>query len=164
MDIVKNFFKESVSFLASVLVLVAGSYYLAAKYIINANTVVGAVIYIACALSFLLLSLIASYLVGSEAINTYRRLRGRKLKLLLGLIIVVNIVGYIGTVAISAANLGAAVSATIPKDYTKPIMPPVIPENMTYGDSVVMNLDLLRALEQCNIDKAEIRKIEESRK
>ncbi|MBP0998240.1 Rz1 lytic protein [Serratia fonticola] len=43
-------------------------------------------------------------------------------------------------------------------------MPPVIPENMTYGDSVVMNLDLLRALEQCNIDKAEIRKIEESRK
>ncbi|WP_422614066.1 Rz1-like lysis system protein LysC [Candidatus Regiella insecticola] len=37
---------------------------------------------------------------------------------------------------------------------------PVIPEHMTWGDSVLLNEQLLLALEQCNQDKAALRQIE----
>ncbi|MCE9982459.1 peptidase [Leclercia adecarboxylata] len=40
---------------------------------------------------------------------------------------------------------------------------PAIPEPLTYGTSLDMNVSLLAALGQCNIDKASIRKIETSR-
>lgn len=40
---------------------------------------------------------------------------------------------------------------------------PAIPEPLTYGASLDLNVSLLSALGQCNIDKASIKKIEESR-
>ncbi|MFQ8066963.1 peptidase [Escherichia coli] len=40
---------------------------------------------------------------------------------------------------------------------------PVIPNPLTYGASLELNVSLLSALGQCNIDKAGIRKIEASR-
>ncbi|MHB2054683.1 Rz1-like lysis system protein LysC [Pantoea dispersa] len=40
---------------------------------------------------------------------------------------------------------------------------PYIPERMTYGDSLELNEKFLTVIENCNLDKAAIRKIEESR-
>jgi len=40
---------------------------------------------------------------------------------------------------------------------------PAIPDPLTYGASLNLNVSLLSALGQCNIDKASIRKIEASR-
>nr|WP_249923960.1 peptidase [Escherichia coli] len=40
---------------------------------------------------------------------------------------------------------------------------PVIPNPLTYGDSLDLNVSLLSALWQCNLDKAGIRNIEASR-
>ncbi|WP_422614058.1 Rz1-like lysis system protein LysC [Candidatus Williamhamiltonella defendens] len=40
---------------------------------------------------------------------------------------------------------------------------PVISEHMTWGDSLILNEQLLLALEMCNQDKAAIRRIEEQR-
>lgn len=39
---------------------------------------------------------------------------------------------------------------------------PDIPEHMTYGDSLELNEKLLTVIENCNLDKAAIRKIEEN--
>ncbi|WP_423139588.1 Rz1-like lysis system protein LysC [Pantoea ananatis] len=40
---------------------------------------------------------------------------------------------------------------------------PDIPEHMTYGDSLELNEKLLTVIENCNLDKAAIRDIEQSR-
>jgi len=40
---------------------------------------------------------------------------------------------------------------------------PDIPEHMTYGDSLELNETLLTVIENCNLDKEAIRKIEENR-
>ncbi|ASG44051.1 rz1 lytic protein [Citrobacter portucalensis] len=51
----------------------------------------------------------------------------------------------------------------LPENLTAETQQPVIPEPLTYGASLDLNVSLLSALGQCNIDKAAIRKIEESR-
>jgi hypothetical protein len=40
---------------------------------------------------------------------------------------------------------------------------PDIPDHMTYGDSLELNEKLLTVIENCNLDKAAIREIEQSR-
>ncbi|TTM69021.1 hypothetical protein FPI77_21435 [Klebsiella quasivariicola] len=40
---------------------------------------------------------------------------------------------------------------------------PEIPDNLTWGQSLDLNVSLLSALGQCNRDKADIRKSDESR-
>ncbi|EPX1357722.1 Rz1-like lysis system protein LysC [Escherichia coli] len=51
----------------------------------------------------------------------------------------------------------------LPANLTAETQQPAIPEPLTYGASLELNVSLLSALDQCNIDKASIRKIEESR-
>ncbi|WP_159339114.1 Rz1 lytic protein [Leclercia adecarboxylata] len=51
----------------------------------------------------------------------------------------------------------------LPANLTSETQQPVIPDPLTYGASLDLNVSLLSALGQCNIDKASIRKIEESR-
>nr|WP_249417073.1 peptidase [Citrobacter freundii] len=53
--------------------------------------------------------------------------------------------------------------APISADLTADTPIPDIPQPFTYGASVELNATLYTALGQCNIDKAAIRKIEESR-
>ncbi|MGQ9451788.1 Rz1-like lysis system protein LysC [Leclercia sp. TB492] len=50
-----------------------------------------------------------------------------------------------------------------PANLTAETQQPAIPEPLTYGASLDLNVSLLSALGQCNIDKASIRKIEASR-
>ncbi|EBA3562576.1 peptidase [Salmonella enterica] len=51
----------------------------------------------------------------------------------------------------------------LPANLTAETQQPAIPEPLTYGASLDLNVSLLSALGQCNIDKASIKKIEESR-
>ncbi|EPI9085365.1 Rz1-like lysis system protein LysC [Yersinia enterocolitica] len=51
----------------------------------------------------------------------------------------------------------------IPSSLLSDCMPPDIPNTMTWGQSLELNEDLLTVIEQCNADKASIRKIEEAR-
>ncbi|EPU9086316.1 Rz1-like lysis system protein LysC [Enterobacter hormaechei] len=51
----------------------------------------------------------------------------------------------------------------LPANLTAETPQPVIPDSLTYGASLDLNVSLLSALGQCNIDKASIRKIEASR-
>ncbi|WP_071881096.1 Rz1-like lysis system protein LysC [Yersinia rochesterensis] len=51
----------------------------------------------------------------------------------------------------------------IPSSLLSDCLPPDIPNAMTWGQSLELNEDLLTVIEQCNADKASIRKIEESR-
>ncbi|MDU1645746.1 MAG: peptidase [Escherichia coli] len=51
----------------------------------------------------------------------------------------------------------------LPTSLTTETPQPVIPDTLTYGASLDLNVSLLSALGQCNIDKASIRKIETSR-
>ena len=51
----------------------------------------------------------------------------------------------------------------VPASLTAETQQPAIPEPLTYGASLDLNVSLLSALGQCNIDKASIRKIEEHR-
>lgn len=53
--------------------------------------------------------------------------------------------------------------APIPATLLDDCAPPVISEHMTWGDSLVLNEQLLLALEMCNQDKAAIRRIEEQK-
>ncbi|MGK7645102.1 Rz1-like lysis system protein LysC [Salmonella enterica] len=53
--------------------------------------------------------------------------------------------------------------APLPANLTAETQQPAIPEPLTYGASLDLNVSLLSALGQCNIDKASIKKIEESR-
>ncbi|EPF3838308.1 Rz1-like lysis system protein LysC [Escherichia coli] len=48
----------------------------------------------------------------------------------------------------------------LPASLTTETPQPVIPEPLTYGASLDLNVSLLSALGQCNIDKAGIRSIE----
>ncbi|WP_128336745.1 Rz1-like lysis system protein LysC [Klebsiella quasipneumoniae] len=51
----------------------------------------------------------------------------------------------------------------LPVNLTADTPQPEIPDNMTWGQSLDLNVSLLSALGQCNLDKAAIRKIESSR-
>nr|WP_250153196.1 peptidase [Citrobacter portucalensis] len=51
----------------------------------------------------------------------------------------------------------------LPANLTVETQQPVIPDPLTYGASLDLNVSLLSALGQCNIDKAGIRKIEENK-
>ncbi|AXY32653.1 hypothetical protein CEQ20_03985 [Yersinia pseudotuberculosis] len=51
----------------------------------------------------------------------------------------------------------------IPASLLSDCMPPLIPDELTWGDSLALNGELLTVIELCNLDKASIRKIEESR-
>ncbi|WP_439847093.1 Rz1-like lysis system protein LysC [Enterobacter asburiae] len=51
----------------------------------------------------------------------------------------------------------------LPANLTVETPQPAIPEPLTYGASLDLNVSLLSALGQCNIDKASIRKVEASR-
>ncbi|MCX8972596.1 peptidase [Citrobacter portucalensis] len=51
----------------------------------------------------------------------------------------------------------------LPANLTSDTPQPVIPDPLTYGASLDLNVSLLSALGQCNIDKASIRNIEEHR-
>ncbi|EPF5075274.1 Rz1-like lysis system protein LysC [Yersinia enterocolitica] len=51
----------------------------------------------------------------------------------------------------------------IPASLLSDCIPPEIPEILTWGNSLLLNDTLLTVIEQCNADKASIRKIEESR-
>ncbi|MGL5968419.1 MAG: Rz1-like lysis system protein LysC [Kluyvera sp.] len=51
----------------------------------------------------------------------------------------------------------------LPANLTAETLQPAIPDPLTYGASLDLNVSLLSALGQCNIDKASIRKIEEHR-
>ncbi|WP_428835135.1 Rz1-like lysis system protein LysC [Salmonella enterica] len=53
--------------------------------------------------------------------------------------------------------------APLPASLTSDTSVPFIPNPLTYGASLELNVSLLSALGQCNIDKAGIRKIEASR-
>ncbi|RSB61520.1 peptidase [Atlantibacter subterranea] len=48
----------------------------------------------------------------------------------------------------------------LPAQLTAETPQPAIPDPLTYGASLDLNVSLLSALGQCNIDKASIRKIE----
>ena len=49
-------------------------------------------------------------------------------------------------------------------DLTAPTLIPAIPAHMRWQDSLELNVSLITAIGQCNIDKAAIRKIEEGLK
>lgn len=51
----------------------------------------------------------------------------------------------------------------LPANLTAETQQPAIPDPLSYGDILDLNVNLLAALGQCNIDKASIRKIEEAR-
>nr|WP_236651824.1 rz1 lytic protein [Atlantibacter hermannii] len=51
----------------------------------------------------------------------------------------------------------------LPASLTTETPQPSIPDPLTYGASLDLNVSLLSALGQCNIDKASIREIEASR-
>ena len=51
----------------------------------------------------------------------------------------------------------------LPASLTAETPQPVIPDPLTYGASLDLNVSLLSALATCNIDKASIRNIESSR-
>ncbi|WP_145495108.1 Rz1-like lysis system protein LysC [Yersinia bercovieri] len=156
---VKAFFKDSVSFLASVLVLVAGSYYLSAIYFSEKITLLASVMYLISAISFSALTVISLGYVSSDAYRLCRKLSLKRMRFFVWIIIVFNAVGYIGTIAVSAANINQAVKfVVIPDEYRKPNLPPEIPEEMTWGQLVVITKQTMEALEQCNNDKVEILK------
>ncbi|MCG1030755.1 hypothetical protein J5S76_02065 [Bacillus amyloliquefaciens] len=51
----------------------------------------------------------------------------------------------------------------LPANLTAETPQPAISSPLTYGASLDLNVSLLSALGQCNIDKSSIRKVEESR-
>ncbi|WP_459350148.1 Rz1-like lysis system protein LysC [Yersinia enterocolitica] len=51
----------------------------------------------------------------------------------------------------------------MPASLLSDCIPPEIPEILTWGNSLLLNDTLLTVIEQCNADKASIRKIEQSR-
>ncbi|MCE9797770.1 peptidase [Citrobacter portucalensis] len=52
---------------------------------------------------------------------------------------------------------------TLPENLTSETTQPAIPDPLTYGASLDLNVSLLSALGQCNTDKASIRAIEDHR-
>lgn len=57
-----------------------------------------------------------------------------------------------------------APAVPIPAELLADCEVPPIPERMTWGESLILNEQLLTALELCNVDKAAIRTIEKERK
>ncbi|HID5224832.1 TPA: Rz1-like lysis system protein LysC [Proteus mirabilis] len=51
----------------------------------------------------------------------------------------------------------------IPAHLTADCLLPYIPEQMTWGESLMLNISLLSVIEQCNSDKKAIRDIESAR-
>ncbi|WP_449365008.1 Rz1-like lysis system protein LysC [Utexia brackfieldae] len=51
------------------------------------------------------------------------------------------------------------VSLKIPSNLTAPCLPNLAPKNMTWGDSIIYNEQLLNVIEQCNSKLKAIRKI-----
>ncbi|MCC8421401.1 peptidase [Photorhabdus thracensis] len=51
----------------------------------------------------------------------------------------------------------------IPMHLLADCLPPVISDTMTWGDSLLLNAQLLAVIEQCNLDKQAIRQIEQIR-
>ncbi|HHQ5471199.1 TPA: Rz1-like lysis system protein LysC [Yersinia enterocolitica] len=51
----------------------------------------------------------------------------------------------------------------MPASLLSDCVPLEIPEILTWGNSLLLNDTLLTVIEQCNADKASIRKIEQSR-
>ncbi|WP_428222044.1 Rz1-like lysis system protein LysC [Hafnia paralvei] len=51
----------------------------------------------------------------------------------------------------------------LPSNLTAETPKPKVPNSMPWSDSLLLNARLYSALEQCNIDKADIRKAEEGR-
>ncbi|HFS2468495.1 peptidase [Escherichia coli] len=51
----------------------------------------------------------------------------------------------------------------LPANLTAETPQPAIPDPLTYGGSLELNVSLLSALEQCNLDKAAIQQIETKR-
>ncbi|MEX6207937.1 peptidase [Proteus mirabilis] len=51
----------------------------------------------------------------------------------------------------------------IPAHLTADCLLPYIPEQMTWGESLMLNISLLSVIEQCNSDKKAIREIEQQR-
>ncbi len=41
---------------------------------------------------------------------------------------------------------------------------PIIPDELTWGDTTLLLIDAMKAINQCNLDKGAIRKIEEKRR
>nr|WP_262750967.1 peptidase [Enterobacter quasiroggenkampii] len=52
----------------------------------------------------------------------------------------------------------------LPVNLTAETPYPAIPDPMSWGKSLDLNVSLLSALGQCNLDKAAIREVEEARK
>ncbi|WP_438818391.1 Rz1-like lysis system protein LysC [Xenorhabdus bovienii] len=52
----------------------------------------------------------------------------------------------------------------IPAHLLADCLSPVIPDKMTWSDSLILNEQLLTVIEQCNLDKQAIREIEEKGK
>lgn len=157
--LIKIFFKDSVAFLASVLVLVAGSYYLAALYFSEQVNLMASIIYLISAISFSVLTIIALCYVGSDAYKLCRRLRSKGMRYFVIVIILFNSIGYIGTVFISAANVRqAAKIVSIPNELREINSAPTIPEGVTWGQLAEIYGDTLISLKQCNADKQEILK------
>ncbi|MBI6548450.1 peptidase [Xenorhabdus sp. VLS] len=50
----------------------------------------------------------------------------------------------------------------IPAHLLADCLPPVIPDKMTWSDSLMLNVQLLTVIEQCNLDKQAIREIEKN--
>lgn len=158
-NLVKCFFKDSVAFLASVVVLVAGSYYLSAVYFSQKASFLASVIYLFSAISFSVLTVISLYYVAKDALNLKRHIRTAGLRVWVFLILFFCLFGYVGTIAVSAANINqAAKLVIIPDEYKKPNLPPEIPEGVTWGKLAELYGETLQALGQCNIDKKEILK------
>ncbi|WP_308686631.1 Rz1-like lysis system protein LysC [Xenorhabdus bovienii] len=51
----------------------------------------------------------------------------------------------------------------IPAHLLADCLPPVIPDKMTWSDSLLLNVQLLTVIEQCNLHKQAIRQIEQTR-
>lgn len=52
---------------------------------------------------------------------------------------------------------------SIPDYLVKDCLPPMIPRELTWGGSLVLNKSLLTIIELCNLDKKAIRLIEQQR-
>ncbi|HCI6265844.1 TPA: hypothetical protein NPO56_002978 [Klebsiella quasipneumoniae subsp. quasipneumoniae] len=157
--LIKTFFKDSVAFLASVLVLVAGSYYLAAIYFSERVNLMASITYLISAISFSVLTIISLCYVGSDAYKLCRKLRSKGMRYFVIAIIILNSVGYIGTIFISAANVRqAAKIVSIPDELRKINAAPAIPKGVTWGQLAELYGDTLISLKQCNADKQEILK------
>ncbi|BBQ83436.1 hypothetical protein WP3W18E02_19650 [Klebsiella sp. WP3-W18-ESBL-02] len=127
-ELIKKYFKDSVSFLASVLVLVGGSYYVSAIYFSEYMSMASSIIYLISAISFTLLTVMSIIYIVSDAKIICRRIRSKGLKAFVFLIIILNFVGCIGTILVAAANVKqAAQMVSLPPSLTQPVIAPLPP-------------------------------------